>query len=160
MEGRGRSKGGSKLGRDGSKWRPGGSVGQWPQTRITLIRSRIQIRIEVKSWIRFRSYTVLERRWQKRPRPIPRILLIRQFSFRAFSFDTYFYSTTSPSALIIPYIRLQRLLSFECNYNLCESSLSLSISRPKLNPPPPTPQTFSVNLTVRENWKKRTRRNI
>jgi hypothetical protein len=36
-----------------SKWRPGGSVGQWSRIRITLM-SRIQIRIEVKSWIRIR----------------------------------------------------------------------------------------------------------
>jgi hypothetical protein len=32
----------------------GGCIGQWWQIRITLTRSRILIRIEVKSWIRIR----------------------------------------------------------------------------------------------------------
>jgi hypothetical protein len=51
--------------RGGSKWRRGGSVGKWSQTCITLIRSRIRIRIqtriEVKSLIciriKVRSWT-------------------------------------------------------------------------------------------------------
>ncbi len=39
--------------KEGSKLRPGGSVGQWSQIRITLIRSRIGILIEVRIRIRF-----------------------------------------------------------------------------------------------------------
>ncbi len=35
-------------------WRPGGSVGQWSQIRIPLMKSRIRIRIEVRSWIQIR----------------------------------------------------------------------------------------------------------
>jgi len=37
-----------------SKWRPGGSVGQWSQIRINLMMNRIRIRIGVKSLIRIR----------------------------------------------------------------------------------------------------------
>jgi hypothetical protein len=37
----------SKACRGRSKWRLGGSVGQWSQIRISLLRSRIQIRNEV-----------------------------------------------------------------------------------------------------------------
>ncbi len=45
MEGRGRS----KWKRRGSKWRPGGgSVGQWSQICITLMRSRIRIRNRIE----------------------------------------------------------------------------------------------------------------
>jgi hypothetical protein len=47
LEGRGRS----KWRRGGSIWKPGGSVGQGSQICIPLLRSRIRIRIEVKSWI-------------------------------------------------------------------------------------------------------------
>jgi hypothetical protein len=42
-----RADGRSKWRRGGLKWRPGGSVGQRLQIRITLMRSRIRIRIEV-----------------------------------------------------------------------------------------------------------------
>jgi hypothetical protein len=37
-----------------SKWSPGGSVEQWSQIAITLMRSSIRTRIEVKRWIRIR----------------------------------------------------------------------------------------------------------
>ncbi len=37
-----------------SKLRPGGSVDQCLLVRITLMRSRIRVRIEMKSWIRIR----------------------------------------------------------------------------------------------------------
>jgi hypothetical protein len=45
VEGRGRS----QWRPGGSKWSPGGSVDQWSQIAITLMRSRIRIRIEAKS---------------------------------------------------------------------------------------------------------------
>jgi hypothetical protein len=49
VEGRRRS----QWRRGGIKWNPGRSVDQWwSQIRITLMRSRIQIRIQVKSRIR------------------------------------------------------------------------------------------------------------
>jgi hypothetical protein len=39
---------------EAQKWSPGGSVNQWSQIRITLMRIRIRISIKVKSWIRIR----------------------------------------------------------------------------------------------------------
>jgi hypothetical protein len=40
------------------KWSRGGSVDQWLQNRITLMRSRIRIRMKEKRWIRSGSATL------------------------------------------------------------------------------------------------------
>ncbi len=50
VKGRGRS----HLRPGGSKWSPGGSIDRWSKVPITLKRSWIRIRIEVKNWIRIR----------------------------------------------------------------------------------------------------------
>ncbi len=39
-----------------SKWSPGGPIDQWSQIPVTLIRSKIRIRIKVKSWIKIRIH--------------------------------------------------------------------------------------------------------
>ncbi len=49
-------------GRCRSQLRPGGSLDQWLKIPITLMRSRIWIRVEMKNWIRIRI-KVREKDW-------------------------------------------------------------------------------------------------
>ncbi len=72
---------------------------------------------------------------------------------------TYFHSTTSPTALIyILCILPQHLLSlFECNYKLCECSLFISISKPRILVWPPCQVAWGV-VAKFKNFYIQTRR--
>jgi hypothetical protein len=66
-----------------SQWRlkvdPGGSVDQWLQIRITLIRSRIRICVKVKSRIRIRIKVMRDPQPPDTTAPIWSSLLRREF---------------------------------------------------------------------------------
>jgi hypothetical protein len=83
VKGRGRSK--WRYG--GAKWSFQGPVDQWSQIRITLIRSRIRIRNNVKRWIRIR---IKVKRWIQIRIKVKRGIRIHiiVFRIRDTAFDT------------------------------------------------------------------------